>query len=61
MFPFKIRLPLLLNACQNWTLFYSENKTPLKKIKVIAFEKTVIQFFSRFSSDMRGDFARVTT
>lgn len=23
VFPFKIRLPLLLNACQSWILFYS--------------------------------------
>lgn len=61
LFSFQIRLPLLLNVYQNWTLFYSENNTCSKKSPTDSFWENTRTIFSRFSSDMSGDYARVST
>ena len=61
LFSFQTRLQLLLNVYQNWTLFYSENKMYLKKNPTDSFWENIHTIFSRFSSDMSGNYARVTT
>lgn len=61
LFSFQISLQPLLNVYQNWTLFYSENKTYSKKNPTDSFSENIHTIFSRFSSDMSGNYARVTT